>query len=84
MTKPHLIYRNGYWQLYRNKWKSRWPTSGCIAGRTIPEIQDRLTLRDDAWKYGGFALRTAYMNLPRDQRRQFREALHERIRLATE
>lgn len=39
---PYLCYFNGYWRLYRNRWKANWDrkhgTCACIAARTIPEL----------------------------------------------
>ena len=54
--KAHLVWHDGYWRLYRNKWKSQWRTppwsAACISGYTIPLVTARLRKAHDAWKYG--------------------------------
>lgn len=51
--KPHLVFKDGVWCLYRNWWKSNWPTANCITGKTIAELRKRLKKSHERFRFGG-------------------------------
>lgn len=54
--KPHIIFFDGRFHVYRNKWKSqfRGPQlwASCISGTSISELQHRMLKADDGYKFG--------------------------------
>lgn len=56
VVRPHLVWYDNQWHLYRSPWKSqfRGPKlwAAAISGSTIQELQARLRKAHDGWKYG--------------------------------
>lgn len=56
INKPHLVYYDGQWHLFRNKWKSQFrgkPNhAACISGRFISVIEHRLEKDSDRGSFG--------------------------------
>lgn len=56
LTQPHIIFHNGQFHIYRNKWKSKYRGprlwASCISAPTIPELQRRMCKAWDGWKFG--------------------------------
>lgn len=54
--KPYILFKDGEFHIYRNKWKSqfRGPNlwAACISAPTIPELQIRIRKAYNGWKYG--------------------------------
>lgn len=53
---PHIVFYDGQWHIYRNKWKSqfRGPKlyAAAISAPTIPQLQHRIRKEHDGWRYG--------------------------------
>jgi hypothetical protein len=60
MPKPHLIFHDGKWKLFRNWWKSAWsvlnPKNSAvyISGNTIAELRFHLKRCKDRRFGGGY------------------------------
>ncbi len=56
-STPYIVYRNGLWWLFRNRWKSqyhfRYPQTGvaCLSAPTIHLLTEKLRRSKD-WRMG--------------------------------
>ena len=54
---PHLVFYQGQWHLFRNRWKSQFREprlwAAAISGTTITELKQRLSKARDRYRYGG-------------------------------
>lgn len=69
---PHLVYRDGMWRLYRNKYKSRHSSAAGVIGRSISLLILNLAVDMAAWKYGGHSLHEVYQSMPKSLRGQIK------------
>lgn len=53
--RAHLIFHNGRWKLFHNKWKAQFVGpkyhAACISGNTIPDLINNLHKAHDKWRY---------------------------------
>jgi len=64
---PYLVFFDGKWHIFKNKWKSRFrgPSpwwASCISAPTIRELQTKMMKSCDGWKFGANEIR-GYSNV---------------------
>lgn len=55
--KPHIIFRDGEWCIYRNWWKSNWPTAARISAPTIKKLREKILKAHNGYRFGAHDVR---------------------------
>lgn len=54
VVKPHLVFREDQWQIYRSRWKSKFTNqAACISAPTIPKLKEILSKHWDGYRFSG-------------------------------
>lgn len=68
-VKPHIVYRDGVFSLFRSRWKSKWPTARAVCGLSVTEIQRRLAHEPDRRRF-------RFGNVSREEQQSFADTVH--------